>query len=393
MIPCYISYHISFFTRSQYTNTVPQNLLDALRVNWPSNRFNSSAESIFNSYTTQVGYPLINAELSTNGRSVTFSQKRFLISPDVTPANNTLRYTVPISYTTSEEKNFVDTTPKVLLANATGVELIVNLSSTVSWIIANIQQTGYYRVNYTESNWHAIHHALTATNWSGIHEVNRAHIVDDLLNLARAGDIHYNLTLSVLEYLESETNYIPWTSAFNGFNWLAIRLGRDTTEFSTYIKQLTAKAYSKLGFNETPDDSALDIYLRTKVLSWSCRYGHTDCINQAKAQFNSLSNVPKNIRSVVYCVALREGGSFELDELYQKFKTETVATEETLLQNSFGCVKTQELIERVFNLVLSDEIRRQDKSSVLATLYTENNENVTPVFELVTANYIKLAEA
>lgn len=393
---CYVYDFISFFLpifRSQFTNSVPQYLLDAWRANWPNQRFNSSAESIFETFTTQVGYPLINAKLSTNGRSVEFSQQRFLISPDTTGADKTLRYTVPISYTTNVENNFSNTTPKFVLANATGATQLENLSSEASWVIANIQETGYYRVNYTESNWHAIHHALTATNWSGIHEVNRAQIVDDLLNLARAGEIHYNLTLSVLEYLETETNYLPWTSAFNGFNWLTIRLGTDTTEFSTYIKQLTSKSYSELGFNETPNDTALEIYLRTKVLSWSCRYGHTDCINQAKAQFMSLSAVPKNLRSVVYCVNLREGDSYELETLYQKFKTETVATEETLLQNSFGCVKKQELIERVFNLILSDEIRRQDKSSVLSTLYTENNENITPVFELVTANYVKLAEA
>lgn len=371
---------------------MPQYLLDAWLVNWPEDSFRSSAELIFYNYTTQVGYPLINAKLSSDGRSVEFTQQRFLINSEDTLSDRSLRYTVPISYTTSAEKNFTNTKPKFVLAyNASSHT--ETLSTNATWVIANIQETGYYRVNYTESNWHAIHHALAATNWSGIHEVNRAQIVDDLLNLARAGYISYDLTLAVLEYLETETNYIPWTSAFNGFNYLSIRLGTDIAEFSTYIRQLTSKAYNQLGFAESANDTALEIYLRTKVLSWSCRYGNSNCISQAKSYFNSLSNVPKNIRSVVYCVALREGGSTEFEALYQKFKTETVATEETLLQNSFGCVKTQALIERVFNLVLSDEIRRQDKSSVLSTLYTENNENVTPVFKLVTDQFEKLAEA
>lgn len=365
--------------------------MDAWTAQWPENRFKSSAERIFNTFTTQVGYPLINAKLSTDGKSVEFTQQRFLLKEN-DGADPKLKYTVPISYTTSTAKDFNNTQPKFVLADnaASHTETISNGST---WIIANIQETGYYRVNYTESNWHAIHKALTENNWGGIHEINRAQIVDDLLNLARAGLIEYSLTFEVLEYLATETNYIPWTSGFNGFNFLAIRLGNDTRDFSVYIRDLTTKAYNQLGFEETTSDKALDIYLRTKVLSWTCRYGNTDCINHAKKYFQSLSSVPKNIRSVVYCVALREGGSTEFEALYQKFKSESVATEETLLQNSFGCVKTQSLIERVFNLVLSDEIRRQDKASVLSTLYTENNENVSPVFELVTKQYDALAKA
>ncbi|XP_034488262.1 membrane alanyl aminopeptidase-like [Drosophila innubila] len=380
-----------YLAKHKYESSVPAYLLAAWTAQWPENRFKSSAERIFNSFTTQVGYPLINAKLSTDGKSVEFTQQRFLLKEN-DGAEKNLKYTVPISYTTNLEKNFNNTQPKFVLAD-TAASHTETLANGTSWIIANIQETGYYRVNYTESNWHAIHKALTESNWGGIHEINRAQLVDDLLNMARAGLIEYSLTFDVLEYLETETNYIPWTSGFNGFNFLAIRLGNDTKDFSVYIRDLTTKAYNKLGFEETTSDKALDIYLRTKVLSWTCRYGNADCINRAKNYFNSLSSVPKNIRSVVYCVALREGGSTEFEALYQKFKTESVATEETLLQNSFGCVKTQPLIERVFSLVLSDEIRRQDKASVLSTLYTENNENVSPVFELVTKQYEALAEA
>ncbi|KAM8705010.1 hypothetical protein ACLKA7_009465 [Drosophila subpalustris] len=380
-----------YLVKYEYQSSVPEYLLAAWTANWPANRFNSSAEHIFYSFTTQVGYPLINAKLSADGKTVEFTQQRFLLKEN-DGADAKLKYTVPITFTTSAQKDFNNTQPKFVLADSAASHT-ETFTTEISWIIANIQETGYYRVNYTESNWHAIHKALTESNWGGIHEINRAQIVDDLLNLARAGHIEYSLTFAVLEYLETETNYIPWTSGFNGFNFLAIRLGNDTKDFSVYIRDLTTKAYNQLGFEESKSDKALDIYLRTKVLSWSCRYGNADCINRAKNYFNSLSSVPKNIRSVVYCVALREGGSTEFEALYQKFKTESVATEETLLQNSFGCVKEQSLIERVFNLVLSNEIRRQDKASVLSTLYTENNENVSPVFELVTKHHESLADA
>ncbi|XP_037728262.1 membrane alanyl aminopeptidase-like [Drosophila subpulchrella] len=380
----------AYLKKYEYQPSVPGYLLGEWQAQWPNTSYNASSEAIFKSFTEQVGYPVVTVSVAANLSSVSFTQKRFLLK-DNDGADPNLKYTVPISYTTSEAINFANATPKFILNPDVTTTVLFN--SSIKWIVANVQQTGYYRVNYSESNWHAIHSVLNTENWGGIHENNRAQIVDDLFNLARAGHITYNLTLDVIEYLETETNYIPWTSAFNGFSYLTIRLGNDTADFNTYIQTLTNKAYNQLGFNETTSDTALDIYLRTKVLSWACRYGSADCISKAKVYFQSLTTVPKNIRATVYCVGLREGGEAEFEALYYKFKNETVATEETLLQTSFGCVKTQALIEKVFNLILSDEIRRQDKSSVLSTLYTENNENVSPVFALVTQKYEELAEA
>ncbi|XP_017103497.2 membrane alanyl aminopeptidase-like [Drosophila bipectinata] len=378
----------NYLVKYSYKSSRPENLLAEWQGTWPD-RFKNSSQEIFDSFTTQVGYPLVNAELSSDRMSVRFTQQRFLLKEN-DGSNASLVYSVPITFTNSISPKFYNTTTNFIL---NGTAETWNFHHALDWIIVNVQQCGYYRVNYTENNWRSIQTLLANNSWGGVHENNRAQIVDDLFNLARAGLISYSLTLDVIEYLETETHYIPWTSAFNGFSFLAIRLGNDTFNFNSYIQSLTQKAYNKLGFNETETDTALDIYLRTKVLSWACRYGSADCISRAKTYFQSLSTVPKNIRATVYCVGLREGGSTEFEALYNKFKVETVATEETLLQNSFGCVKTQALIERVFNLILSDEIRRQDKSSVLATLYTENNENVSPVFALVTQKFEELAQA
>ncbi|XP_043068005.1 membrane alanyl aminopeptidase-like [Drosophila bipectinata] len=378
----------NYLVKNSYKPSRPEYLLAEWQNTWPNSSYNASSKDIFESFTTQVGYPLIN--VAENGNGIRFTQQRFLLKEN-DGSNASLTYTVPISYTTDLDAQFTNVTPKFILGPTTPV--FVNFNQAPKWIIVNLQQTGYYRANYTYSLWQAIREQLFTENWGKIHENNRAQVVDDLFNLARAGLLPYNITLNIIEYLETETHYIPWTSAFNGFSFLTIRLGNDTANFNSYIQSLTQKAYNQLGFNETETDTALDIYLRTKVLSWACRYGSADCISRAKTYFQSLSTVPKNIRATVYCVGLREGGSTEFEALYNKFKVETVATEETLLQNSFGCVKTQALIERVFNLILSDEIRRQDKSSVLATLYTENNENVSPVFALVTQKFEELAQA
>lgn len=312
---------------------------------------------------------------------------------DLEKADPSLTYTVPITYTTSTESNFQSTEPAFFLQND---PITVEVKNSTTWMIGNIQETGYYRVNYDTRSWHQIHHALLTEHWSGIHEINRAQIVDDLLNLARAGVIDYNLALNVIEYLKTEVNYLPWTAAFNGLSFISIRLGADTEYFGRYIQFITSKAYDTLGFEETETDTALDIYARSSILAWACKYGKSDCITKAKLYFDKnlkANPVPVNIRSVVYCTAMREGDAQDFDKLYYKYKTETVATEETLILTSLGCVKDSKLVSRYFHMIMSPEVRLQDKSSALSSLYSSNPANIDLVFDLVDQHIEQLATA
>ena len=59
-----------------------------------------------------------------------------------------------------------------------------------------------------------------------IHVINRAQIIDDALNLARAGHLKYELALGVTSYLNSETEYIPWAAALTALRHLEEMLKR-----------------------------------------------------------------------------------------------------------------------------------------------------------------------
>lgn len=59
-----------------------------------------------------------------------------------------------------------------------------------------------------------------AANHTGIHVLNRAQLIDDAFNLARAGYTYYNITLPLIGYLKEEVDFIPWSSAWNGISYL-----------------------------------------------------------------------------------------------------------------------------------------------------------------------------
>lgn len=70
-----------------------------------------------------------------------------------------------------------------------------------------------------------------------IHVLNRAQIVSDAMNLARAGVLPYVIAMDTLSYLENEVEYYPWYSAFTAFKHLLLRFN-SKTETARMLKVL-----------------------------------------------------------------------------------------------------------------------------------------------------------
>jgi aminopeptidase N len=85
---------------------------------------------------------------------------------------------------------------------------------------------GFYRVNYDKKNWALLTAALNSENFSGIHVINRAQLLDDALALARAGQLDYATAMGVTSYLEKELDYIPWKAALNALSYIDTMLVR-----------------------------------------------------------------------------------------------------------------------------------------------------------------------
>lgn len=93
---------------------------------------------------------------------------------------------------------------------------------------------GYYRVNYDETMWRRIIAVLTSSNRTVIHEINRASLMDDLLNLGRVGYVDYDIVLAGTRYLSEETAYAPWKAAYSGFAYLSKRFAQQEEVYDAY---------------------------------------------------------------------------------------------------------------------------------------------------------------
>lgn len=79
------------------------------------------------------------------------------------------------------------------------------------WVLFNIDQYGFYRVNYDVDNWVAITNALK-DNPKVFSSKTRAQLFDDSLSLAKDGFLSYEIALDLIKNLDKETSFLPWSA-------------------------------------------------------------------------------------------------------------------------------------------------------------------------------------
>lgn len=180
-------------------------------------------KDIMDTWTLQVGYPVVSINTNASQGLTRLEQQRFVFenrteNSSAAEGEEPLWW-VPITYTTAENIDFQNTRPSAWMPRTRTFELHDPNITKAKWHLFNVQQTGYYRVNYEEANWRALTEELQQSTLR-ISVANRAQLIDDSMNLARAGYIAYDIALNLTRYLVNEMEYVPWKAAISGFHFL-----------------------------------------------------------------------------------------------------------------------------------------------------------------------------
>ncbi|XP_022612028.1 aminopeptidase N-like [Seriola dumerili] len=347
-----------------------QMAVDASGTNLPTN-----VNNIMNTWVLQMGFPVVTIDTTTGN----LSQKHFLLDPDsevTVPSPYNYEWIVPITWW----KTGVPQTP-LWLETKHDTKSTMNVSGD-DWVLANINVVGYYRVNYDQGNWEKLLKALN-TNERPIPIINRAQLVDDAFNLARAKIIPTVLALNTTLYLNKETAYLPWESALNNLDFFYLMFDRtevygpmqdylrkQVTPLFNYYKRLTAD------WSRVPHGH-MDQYNEVNAISLACRTGLEECQNLTKTWFKhwmdtNINLIHPNLRSTVYCSAIAAGGAPEWEFAWSHFKNATIASEADKLRYALSCTKQPWLLNRYLEYTLDpNEVRKQDATSTI--VYIANN--------------------
>jgi len=339
-------------------------------------------KEVMDTWTVQMGYPVVDFQRQYEGaQSALVTQDRFLLTGESNDTEDSNPYTwwVPLSFTTAPN-GFFDTSPTVWLSPSDAdTDTVVPLPgvSDDEPVIANVQQTGFFRVNYDLTNWDMIS-SLLQSNLALVHRINRAQILDDAFNLARAGLLNYPTALSLTEYLSQEEDYIPWRAALNGFTYLE-KMFKRTSGFGflkSYMLTTLQPLFDRLGFNEIPGESFLDEKLRIAMLSILCRLGQKECTEMSSSLLeewlavpdpDTENPIPASVRGTVLCAGIAKGTQTHWDFLWERFVASNNGNEKNDILSALGCSEEIWILEKYLEMALDETsgVRKQDGYRVI----------------------------
>lgn len=375
---------------------------------------------VMNSWTLQTGYPLVTLKRRYDGtRSATIEQHRYQShrpmsanannNTSIMPADST-RWEVPITATSESEQNWVAKTKFWLHQSDQGPQQAPSHllpQSDQEWVVLNVNQVGYYRVNYDERNWHLLVSQLKRDH-SKISPSNRAQIMTDLMELARSGVLSYHWPMEATKYLAQEEDFLPWDSSLFEFDYIDNMLQRtsmygDWTDYlasvlEPLIARYRGKPWTLMNNNNTLKDDLIGAHKQAAAVIWACQLGDKLCIEQAKGlfrdwRFKGINEIDPVLRSAAYCSAIEHGTKEDWDFLWERYLKEDSATERDRIMKALCCTKEPWLLIRYLDLAFSNSknVRRQDGPSVIRGV-AKNNYGREIAFHFVRENWPQLRE-
>ncbi|KAH0560346.1 hypothetical protein KQX54_003721 [Cotesia glomerata] len=254
----------------------------------------------------QTGTPVVNVSRNYETGEITLIQKN---SRNENPKN---KWRIPINFATKSNPDFSRTTPTMWMEVDQQVTTIPDVK-TDDWIIVNIQQRGFYQVNYDKENWKLIADYLNSKDYTKIHAVNRAQLFDDIFRLYSTDKSYLEILVNITSYLHQETDYLPWIPAVAVIMEMQENM-RNTLEeesFETYMLYLTNAVMDKLGFENREDDDHSAIRIRSILAPIVCSFGHAECKSFANRLLKkyledpSINTIPSSDWEWITCNGLR----------------------------------------------------------------------------------------
>ncbi|KAM9311210.1 aminopeptidase N [Gastrophryne carolinensis] len=375
--PLFVEGLANYLHAFQYDNTVYLDLWKHLQeavdnqtaVQLPPGE---TVQSIMDTWVLQMGFPVVTIDTASGA----VNQKHFLLDPDSVadrPSPFNYIWKVPISYLSSSGSggNWWLTAP---IDNNVDFKVTGN-----AWILANINVTAYFRVNYDDANWDKLLAELDKDN-TAIPLINRAQIIDDAFNLARAKIVPTTRALSTTKFLIREVEYMPWQAALSSLSYyvqmfdrtdvygpMKAYMRKQVIPLYNYFKQLTGN------FNQRPA-TLTEQYNEINAISTACGYGISECGDLAIAQFRdwmntSVNSIHPNLRNTIYCNAIAKGSEEEWEFAWQQFKKTDNAQEADKLRGALACSREPWILNRLLEYALDPtQIRRQDSVSTITNI-------------------------
>ena len=358
-----------YLNRHSYANARTTDLWRALEES-----SGQPVNTIMSSWTGQTGYPVLDVAASSaeGGLALEVKQERFVFDSILDDGSGDDEEQVwPVPLTVTAAGAGITAT----LVNAASDTVTVDAPPEPEWFKVNPDQTGFYRVNYTDADWDRLAPAIAART---LPATDRLGIQNDAYALAKAGLLGIGRFLSLAEAYQGETDASVWSDLATNLREIDSLIAEEPylESFRAFGRQLFAPAAQRSGWEPQPGEGHLDSLLRSTVLSQAGGYGDSEVIAQAQGLFDAYQQDPANVRpdlrGVVFSLVAQEGDRATYDRIWELERAAELHEEKIRMLMSLARFQQEDLLRETLDRALTDDVRLQDTIFVVSAVAANN---------------------
>ncbi|KAF4672967.1 hypothetical protein FOL47_011156 [Perkinsus chesapeaki] len=372
-----------YMDRHQYRNTQTSDLWTAFEE-----ASGQPIKEMMNSWTDQMGYPLLEVGPRDTNGNCKVTQSWFLSDGSIKPGDNDKKWVVPILI--GDDKTSSNEMGKLTMMRDKTQTINVGNGK---WVALNYGSWVPYRVYYSSPDMRAALAQAVADKTLPV--ADRIQLLATTRALAKAKRLTVCEALNLLTFYKNEDDADVWDAiaiAISALDTVCIGVGRGD-EMNKLVTELIEGRLARVGWDSKPTDKSKTRQLRSTLVRLASKYCHSNkemvenACQRTQAYLEDPSSLPADIRSSVLKLALAGGGNFwnalrERAERYDVTKTEVVD-----IYASLGYVKDKRLKQRTLEWSLDPIVRPSDYYTVMASVRSSSPEGADMAWNFLVTRF------
>jgi puromycin-sensitive aminopeptidase len=327
------------------------------------------------SWTEQMGFPLLKVtkeDWKSDGSSVTLELEQSWFIADgseLDAAGAAKKWTIPLLTCTTAGMQ-ADMTlmrePTASITIALGKE---GGATGEAWVKLNAGQEVPMRVLHSTE---MLRRLATGIQTKTLQAIDRAALVNDAYALVKAGHQSPTVLIRLLGNYHDEDDYVVWgglSEALFGLNAILSDSEELCALFQTFAKNMVLNLMAKVGWDPQSSDGHLTTLLRGVMISLVNAFAYDDAavVKEAATRFTAfqanakdVQSLPSDMRTPVFSIVLKNGGTKEYDAVKSYFGTAEDNAERKHVLSSLGSIPDPKLKMATLEWSTSGEIKLQD---------------------------------
>jgi len=180
--------------------------------------------------------------------------------------------------------------------------------------------------------------------------------------------------LRLLDAFKNEDNYTVWSSISSVMTKLNLLLAYTDChdQFKKFGKRLFSGVAQKVGWEPVEGEDHLATLLRSLVLLRLVSFRHEETVQECKKRLplhiSGERPVIADLRPVVYRGVLMDGDVNTFEMMTKLYRDSDMLEEKDRIGRSLGSAQNPEVLKKVLQFGISDDVRSQDSVFVLVTV-------------------------